>query len=208
VTLDDLREAWRRRGADGGPEAAGPDPAGELAAVRERAHRLEAAVRRRDRIETLVALALLPVFSVFALRGGTVTGRLGATILAVACLFIPLRLRAARRHPPDPGLPVATFLRLELDLVLRQRRLLLTVPFWYLGPLALGVILFFAGGRAGPWLTAIYAVAVVLFFAWLYRLNRNAVTSELDPRERELRLWVRLTDEGGEAPPARKEPKP
>jgi hypothetical protein len=99
---------------------------------------------------------------------------------------------------------VADFLRLELELVLKQRRLLLTVPLWYLGPLGLGVILFFAGSGVSAWLTALYAAIVVAFFVALYRLNVSAVNRELEPRERELRLWIELTTEGDEAK-ARKE---
>ena len=193
MSLDDLQNAWERRGNR--EDTANGER--ELHRVKERARELDAVVRRRDRLETAVALALLPIFSYFALAADGFLVRLGAVILAVACLAIPLRLWAARRPPPDPGLPVASYLRLELDLVLQQRRLLLTVPLWYLGPLGLGVVLFFAGTGAAPWLTVLYATVVVVFFGWLYRLNRAAVTEQLEPRERELRLWIQVTDEAG-----------
>jgi hypothetical protein len=163
--------------------------------VQERARELEAIVRRRDLIETVAALLVLPVFGFFALRPGELLVRAGAAIVALACIAIPIVLKLARRRRPDLGQPVATFLRLELDLVLRQRRLLLTVPLWYLLPLGAGVILFFAGASPSPWLTAAYAAVVVVFFAALWRLNRRAVTSELEPRERELRLWIELAGE-------------
>ena len=188
--IDDLKDAWRRRLAEGGEE-----PSRELARVRERARALEAVVRRRDWLESGVALAVLPVFTYFALRAGDAVTRVGSAVLALSCVLIPLRLRAARRRPPDPSLPVATFLRLQLDLVVSQRRLLLTVPLWYLAPLGVGVVLFFAGGSPSPWLTGAYVVIVAVFFHRLYRLNRDAVTSELEPRERELRLWIELVDE-------------
>jgi hypothetical protein len=121
--------------------------------------------------------------------------RAGAAIVAISCLWIPLVLRRARHRAVDHGQPVAAFLRLELDFVLRQRRLLLTVPWWYLGPLGIGVILFFAGASPSPWLTAAYAAVVVAFFYALYRLNRRAVEGELEPRERELRLWISVAAE-------------
>jgi hypothetical protein len=196
MTLEDLRRAWGRGGGAGAPES---DPAGELRAVRARARELEDVVRRRDRRETLVALALLPIFTYFAFQAAGGVTRLGAVILAVSCLAIPLRLRAARRVAVDPSLPVAEFLRLELDLVLRQRRLLLTVPLWYLGPLGVGVILFFAGASRSPWLTALYAAVVIAFFLWLWRLNRTAVVQDLEPREKDLRLWIQLTTDDGDA---------
>jgi hypothetical protein len=199
VTLDDLQGAWRRRGT---PEGSTETTARELDAARARAGELERTVRRRDRRETLIALALLPVFTYFALRADGLAVRLGSAILVAALVAIPLRLRAARRRTPDPGLPVAQFLRLELEFVLRQRRLLLTVPLWYLGPLVVGVILFYAGASTSPWRTVLYGAVVLAFAAWIYRLNRRAVRQELEPRERELRLWIELA--GGEDDPSRR----
>ena len=53
MSLDHLRESWRREALS----PPGRKPAEELAAVTERAAELDRAVRRRDRIETAVALA-------------------------------------------------------------------------------------------------------------------------------------------------------
>jgi hypothetical protein len=206
VTIDDLAPAWRRRAE---PDF-GAQPAPELAAIRARARQLDVTVRRRDRIETLVALSLLPIFGTFAARADGVLVRAGAAIVAISCLWIPLVLRRARRRALDHRQPGAAFLRLELDFVLRQRRLLLTVPWWYLGPLGIGVILFFAGASPSPWLTAVYAAVVVAFYFALYRLNRRAVESNLEPWAHELRLWIAFggedegaddeSDAGGDAP--------
>ena len=189
MTFDDLGAAWRRQG---GGAASGSQLARELAAVKTRARELEVVVRRRDRIETAVSLLLLPIFGFFALRDGSLLVRAGSAIVALSCIAIPLVLRSARRRGGDLGQPVASFLQVELELVLRQRRLLLSVPFWYLGPLGVGVILFFAGASPSLWITAAYAAVVVVFFVALYRLNRRAVASELDPRASELRLWIEL----------------
>lgn len=189
MTIDELGAAWRRQG---GSARSGSELAQELAAVKTRARELEVLVRRRDRIETAVSLLLLPIFGFFAVRPGDLLVRVGSAIVALSCVVIPFVLRSARRRSTDLAQPVAGFLRVELDLVLRQRRLLLSVPFWYLGPLGVGVILFFAGASPSPWITAAYAAGVVVFFVALYRLNRRAVASELDPRASELRLWIEL----------------
>jgi hypothetical protein len=191
VKFEDLGRTWQQREA-GAPLPTEPDR--QLAAVRESARALERTVRRRDLLETLVALLLLPVFAYFAVRSGNPISRLGAAIIAVSCVAIPLILRRARRRAPDLGLPVGDFLRLELAFVARQRRLLLTVPLWYLTPLGLGAVLFFAGASPSHWLTAAYAAGVVIFSAVVWWLNRRAVTVELEPRERELHLWIQLGD--------------
>lgn len=186
MTIDDLKGAWLH------VEARGDAPARELDAVKERVRRLDAVVRRRDRIETLVALSLLPIFGYFAFGAPRPLARAGAAIVALACLLTPLCLRWARRRAPDPGVPLQRFLELELEFVVRQRRLLLSVPLWYLGPLGVGVVLFFAGGSAPVWLTAVYGVGVLAFFVYLYRLNRAAVLAEIAPRERELRALLQI----------------
>jgi hypothetical protein len=62
-----------------------------------------------------------------------------------------------------------------------------------------GVILFFAGASRSPWLTALYAAVVIAFFLWLWRLNRTAVVQDLEPREKDLRLWIQLTTDDGDA---------
>ena len=194
--MDNLKRAWRQI-----PPATPPrDPRQALASVRERARQLDATVRRRDRVETLTALALLPVFAYFALQAEAPLVRLGAAVVAAACILIPVRLRGARHAAPDAGLPVAAFLRRELEVVESQRRLLLTVPVWYLGPLGVGVILFFAGAVASIWWTLLYTTIVIATFGWLYRLNRRAVTSELDPRADELRTWISSVDQDRQFP--------
>jgi hypothetical protein len=193
MSLEDLEAAWGRRLADVGPAG---DTLRELERVRKRARQLEAVVRRRDRIETVCALALVPVFGYFALHAAAPLSRLGSAVLAVACALIPVRLRLARKRAPDPSLPVATFLRRHLELAGRQRRLLSSIAVWYLAPLGIGVVLFVAG-TAPLWWTAAYALLVGVFFAYLYRANRAAVRVEIEPRERELRLWLGLIGESG-----------
>jgi Flp pilus assembly protein TadB len=100
--LDDLDAAQGR-----GSPARGRVGGREVAAVRERAAELDQAVRRRDRIETALALALLPIFAWVAWATPHPASAAGAVIVALACVVIPIRLRLARRRRPDPGLPLA-----------------------------------------------------------------------------------------------------
>jgi hypothetical protein len=134
MSLDQLRETWLRE-AHSPP---GRKPAEELAAVTERAAELDRAVRRRDRIETVVALALLPIFGWVAWATPHPVSAVGAATVALACVVIPVRLRMARRRRPDPGLPLEQSLRAELDRIRAQERLLGSVAWWYLAPLGAG----------------------------------------------------------------------
>ena len=87
MNFEELGRAWRSRS-----EAldALEEPRQELAAVLARAWELAAVVKRRDRIETAVALLLLPIFGFFALRPGSLLVRVGSTIVALAWANSPM----------------------------------------------------------------------------------------------------------------------
>jgi hypothetical protein len=191
MSLDHLRETWRREALS----PPGRRPAEELAAVTERAAELDRAVRRRDRIETVVALVLLPIFAWVAVATPHPVSAVGAAIVALACALIPVRLRLARRRRPDPGLPLAQSLRAELDRIRAQERLLGSVAWWYLAPLGAGVILFMAGAPVAPLFKVGYAALVVAFFGWLLHLNLRAVRRDLQPVARDLESWLAGLDE-------------
>ncbi|MGH7445333.1 MAG: hypothetical protein ACREKM_10670 [Longimicrobiales bacterium] len=184
MEFDEMVEAWRRQ-----PTPA-TDPAQELRAVRARAADLARTVRRRDWIETGIALVLLPLFAWQAARGPTLLASIGAAIIAVACILIPLRLRHARGRSPDPTLPVLDALRAELQRVRAQERLLGTVAWWYFGPLGIGVILFVGGSSASAAFRIGYAVVVVLLYGGLLHLNLRAVRDIYGPLARELETWI------------------
>lgn len=184
MDFEQLGETWRK-----GTGAAGESPDQALQRVRQRSEELRRVVRRRDRLEIAVALVMLPLFGWLAVAGSNPVSRIGAAIVAIACLVIPFRLRAARRAESDPGQPLLLQLRQELASVQAQDRLLSSVAWWYLLPLGVGVILF-VGGSASRLMGAGYAVIVIAFYYWLYRLNQRAVRTELVPRARELQGWI------------------
>jgi hypothetical protein len=168
-----------------------PQRATELvAATGERVAALDRAVRRRDRIETVTALAMAPVFGVVAMWVPSRVSAVGAVVLAVACLFIPVWLRRARHAPPDPGLPVAARLAVEAVRLRAQTHLLQTVGWWYLLPLAVGAILVVVGGPIALAVKLLYVVVVLGFSGTLLVLNRRAATRHLAPIIQELERWV------------------
>jgi hypothetical protein len=196
VEFEDLPALWRSRK---GPAGAGLSAALPEEIV-ERSRKLEAVVRRRDRLETAVALAIAPFFAAVVVLGTSAAGRLGALILALSCLFIPLRLAHARRlfRPAPRDLSLRAFLAAERERLLAQRRLLRSILWWYLLPLGIGVVLLF-GSRSSALATGIYGVVVVALYAGIYRLNQRAVATELDPRLAEMDEMLRAVAEEPEA---------
>lgn len=191
MNFDQLGEVWRREAGGAPPRS----PAEELAAVRGRAAELARVVRRRDRLETGVSLAMLPFFAWKAATAQHPLSALGAAIIAAACVLIPIRLRLARGRAADPGLPVALALRAELARVRAQERLLGSVAWWYVGPLGLGLLLSTAGSSAPPLSRAAYAAGVVALSGWVLHLNRRAARDELRPVAEEMESWLAAFDE-------------
>lgn len=182
MEFEQLGGVWRSRAAEPTQETSG-----ELARrIRLRAEQLDLVVRRRDSIETWCALLVCPIFAWVSVVGRFPISRVGAGIIALACLFIPLWLRRARRPIPNPSLPLTEALGLEQLRVSNQVRLLRSVLWWYLIPLGAGVVLFLAGPLGSPRWIALEILAVAAFYGWIYKLNQRAVRVELLPRLREL----------------------
>jgi hypothetical protein len=191
MNFDQLAEVWRSEAA----EAPARSPAEEAAAVRAKAAELERDVRRRDWQETAVALAMVPLFTWWAVRAPNALSALGAAIVAVSCVLIPLRLRAARSPAPDPGLPVAWALKAELARVRAQERLLGSVAWWYLAPLTVGCILFRAGGPESTRYKVAYAAVAVAVAGVILCLNLFVVRHQLRPMADQIQRWLDDLDE-------------
>ncbi len=184
MNLDDLKGAWRSE------EAAlrhGPKDGELMERVRTQATDLDRAVRRRDRREIAVAL-VVTVFFLSQFGGASGLTRAGILLWLAAGTLVVVMLRRARRPglESDPTAPLLVALRQERDRVAAQIRLLTTVLWWYILPLALAPVLIFAGA-VDSWLaTAVYGVAVAALGALVYGLNQRAVDNDLRPHHAEI----------------------
>jgi hypothetical protein len=133
---------------------------------------------------------MFPLFVWWAVTAVHPVSALGAAIVAGACVFIPIRLRMARRRGPDRSQPLTRALEAELARIRAQSWLLGSVALWYLAPLGVGVILYTAGLPVPPPIKISYAAAVVALYGWIFHLNRRAVQHDLGPVERELERWL------------------
>jgi len=194
MNLDEMKQAWQEDPAPGSP------PPGLVAQVRERSAKLDRTIRRRDRRETAAAV-LLALFFLAALPSSGPLTRVGILLIVATAVLIVVKLRRARRGAAtvDPGAPLTISLERERERVGAQIRLLRTVLWWYILPLAVGVVLVFGGGVGWGPLAAAYFMAVAVG-AWIvHALNQRAVQSELVPRYEELDALVRQLERGGDA---------
>jgi len=165
---DQLRQQWQQSTV----------PCPDLTAMIHRTHadsqRLRRHILRRDGFETLLGLAMVPIFAAAAVialgKGAWLTAAFSA-LLTGWLLFMPWWLWRARRRLPvvRADQPLADFLRQERHAMLDQAHLFKSTWRWNLGPAAAGVIGFYASVRGLGAATAIYAAIVLAVYVCLAR---------------------------------------
>lgn len=164
-----------------------------LRLVKEQSAAFDKKIRRRDLLESIAAAVVFLLFA-WELRDPSWIVRIGAVIVMAGSVSVFWRLRRARsRHAHrSPDRPVAEVLRDEVAKLDAQIHLLETVLWWYIAPIALGVLMVAVGHNGWTWFTAIHSAVVVLGSAGIYVLNQRAVHRDLQPRRAALR---RLLDQ-------------
>lgn len=174
---EEVRDRWQQT-----PSAADMPPLPQADDTR----RLWAVVRRRDWLETLVAIALIPMFGFAAFRmmtAGEYLAAFFAAFITGAVIYVPLRLWHARRKipRPDPQQPVREFLLRERDALIHQASMLRSVSRWYSGPLGLGAVGFYTSISGFGWDAAGYALVVLLMCIGIEFMNRRAASRKFSP---------------------------
>lgn len=199
MSLEEYRDAWQRH-----EERGIADRDDELVErIARRAEEFESAVRRRDLLETVAAVAVVAFFGYEVATAPSLLAKTGAAVvLAGACLVVWRLWRArAAFGTDDAARPVADRLRLQRRKVEAQIELLESVLWWYVSPLALGAVLFVVGlgGASGRTALALAVVAGVGVAVWW--LNRRVVRRDLRPRCEELTRRLRRLEEPGRGGP-------
>jgi len=170
-------------------------------AAKDRDHYLHRAVRRRDILETGIALLLVPVFGFFAwflLGKGMWVAAFAAALLVAGCLYIPWRLRQARKLQPDPEMStdMLVYLRAERDATEAQYHLLKGILRWYLGPIGAAVILLYFGVQGWSLSTLYYTLLVLGLYGVIYLLNQKAAARKVAPRIEQIDEQIRALNQG------------
>ena len=189
-----IRQQWQTAA-----DAAGPDVA--MVELQQRDRTLRAQLRRRDWLETGVALLVAPVFAVAAWFAGSRAAwgvMFFAVFLTLWCVYVPWRLWRARRSLPTPGhdLPLIDYMRQEHAAMIGQARMLERIWVWYLAPCAFGVI--GLNVSAMGWTPGVlaYAAIVLAFCLFLARLNHLAARTRFRAHAEQIEKQIeKLTSE-------------
>ena len=173
---DGIKQAWQASAEEAPPPT--------LDKVRDSADRLYRKVRRRNALEYGAAVAVVLIFSAYALFLPAPTVRLGALLVVLGTFVMVWQFhrRASAVAPPDASAaqPILVHQRAQLA---RQRDALASIFTWYLLPFLPGLfVMMFApaldGGPGaldglglGYWLSI---GMVTLVFAAIWWLNRRA----------------------------------
>lgn len=179
MNLDNYAQLWQSQ--------LPPELSTDLKRVHRDGERLDRQLFRRDLRELLATAVVVIGFSAILLLGNDWLTRLGAGLTLVGCgltFWLLLSARRLARIPADS--PLREQLQAELVRLDRQILLLRKVLWWYLLPLLGGAVLVFAGLSGLWWWSLGYALAVLMFGAWIWRLNQRAWRRELWPQRQRL----------------------
>lgn len=195
MTLDDYRDDWQ--------EQESADDVGSmeevLSEVKRRSREYDRKIFWRDVREVVAAVLVAGFFGFQAVTAEPVLARIGALIVVAGAVLIVWKLRRARANGQEElaGQPVSERLRAEIDKVESQIELLESVLWWYLGPAGIGIVLMVAAEGIEGWFEAVYLVAVLAFFGFVWWLNQRAVERSQRPRRRRLIRLLRQLEEPG-----------
>lgn len=191
-----IRQQWRSGSSDAPPDDV-------LVALQRRDLELRRQVKRRDWLETAVALVVAPAFAVAAWRAGA-RGAWAvmsfSTLLALWAAYVPAHLWRARRRLPKAhhDRPSIEYLAEDRLALLAQARMLERIWIWYLAPCAFGVIglnVSVFGITSG---SMIYTAVVLAFCAVIARVNRHAARAQYRDLAAQIdRQISRLEEENG-----------
>ena len=199
---DNFKQAWQTQSS---PTRLTIDAELLLKEVRRNQQYFTAIIFWRDVREVGAALLMVPLWLYLGFKLALPwTWYLTVPVLVwVAGYMLADRMRHTRQ-PPEPGEPLRQRVERSLAQVEHQIWLLRNILWWYLLPLALSMLAFFGQVawqvRSGGWLTALVVAGLVIvgviILAGVYRLNQDAVRSELAPRRQQLEaLLMSLKDE-------------
>ena len=205
MNWNDYEAVWKRQEL---PVGVAADLSELRATFETKRRKLAAILLARDLLEAGAGLFVAGVFAFFWTRMGAAGWPMAfaiALVLGVSGFFVRERIRARRVRA---GVAASLLAKVEADIaeLQHQRRLLLSVWAWYLGPLAGAIIIvvatvvriliskappgFLAALRESPvvlaWIILYFAVILPVCFWGVWALNRRAVRKGIEPRLEEL----------------------
>ena len=195
MNWDDLTAVWRKQ-----PQEPVPQTQFDilLKTFSKKSRRLARVLFWRDIREFLACGIVIYAFARAALSRGQAGWPIWiaeALVLGVAVFFLKERIRA-HRHRTGPSSSLLEKIDADIRELRHQRKLLLKVGTWYLGPCILSWFIVMAAtrfhGLSGllrtPAQMGSYLGGSLVFFWLIWKLNQRAVRKKIEPRIADLEL--------------------
>jgi hypothetical protein len=164
-----------------------------LIEMEQKLKRFDDALKHRNNTEILVAILMIPIFTVFAYFIPYPISRLGAGLIILYCFFVIFKLLHTRRQKRK--IDYTTTLKEQLitskTYIEQEKRLLNTVLYWYILPPFVGCILFWAGMPMSPWMLGLLILFAILVNGYIWRLNQRAVKIAMNPLIEEIEATLK-----------------
>lgn len=154
--------------------------------------KLEGGIKRRDRLEIIIALLAIPIFIyIFFINENSLT-KLGSLIMIAYCLLVIYQLRNVKKHrkPFDPLSTIKNQLINMRHYLSKEKSLLDSVLYWYLLPPFIGIFLITIGNGNPIASISIQMSVIAILYYYIYRLNKKAVRNRFNPLIQDLDLAI------------------
>ena len=183
MNIDELKNALHQFDAEADSTSA------DLDAVRESVVKSRRQLNLRDLRESIACVVVIVLFAPAIFSRLPMMSRLGAGAVCFAATLIGILLYLGnRRHRSRPELSVDDFLAAEIARLDYQIWLLRNVSWWYLGPIAIGFLMF-VWGKAPVSTALAMSVGYFVLDRGIYWLNQIAIKRDLIPQRDE---WIRV----------------
>lgn len=191
----ELKDLWQRQ-----PVAAPVVTAPQLvSAMQTKMSELRRKLLIRDARELAACAFVFIFFAISFDRSDSLVSCIGDLVVMGSAIFIGWKIIRARRMAPSakPDATTVESLRAELHSVRTQSKLLGSILWWYLLPLAVGLLLSVWGDRDSSMDFKIIFTGVIGFTnTFVYWLNQRARTKQLLPAESQLEALLRSAETG------------
>ncbi|MBX3451139.1 MAG: hypothetical protein KF777_16355 [Planctomycetaceae bacterium] len=200
---EQLQQAWQSQPAE---MSSVGDIDATLIQLRQQQDKFQKQIFWRDVREIGTGILLIPVWIAMGVQGSLpVTWYLAVPAMLWIAGYLLYQRRAARHLELQPGASLRDSLVASIAQLDHQIRLLRTVFWWYLLPILIALVAFFAqclwqDRAGGPMAFVAFGLVMTIcaiVFGGVYWLNQSAVRRSLQPRREELAAQLASLDEAG-----------
>lgn len=185
MKLDDLKKDWQQAIQ---PESKSENIDEVVTMLADKTKKIDKEIKRRDALEISIAVLLIPAWIYGLVISVSTMQTLGCILALVSCCYIPYRLISARRVASKKSDNTKAFLLQERQKLVQQKKMLESILWWYIGPIALSIVLITLGGTVTesgwPQVPANlywYYASLVVLMVGVFALNKRAAKKKFGP---------------------------